>query len=74
MYIVTENLEIINFNQYQNLIVEGEDPGEGKLVLTDPVGNKFVIAEFAEFEDAVNLFYDIRKALELGDKYYSIET
>lgn len=74
MYIVTENLEIINFNQYQNLSVEGEDPGEGKLVLTDQAGNKRVIAEFAKFEDAYYLFADIRDALEAGETYYSLET
>ena len=34
MYIVTDDLEIINFYQYQNLTVEREDPGKGQLVLT----------------------------------------
>ena len=34
MYIVTDDLEIINFYQYQNLRVEGEDPGKSQLVLT----------------------------------------
>lgn len=33
MYIVTDDLEIINFNQYQNLHVEGEDPGKGQLIV-----------------------------------------
>ena len=74
MYIVTDNLEIINFNQYKNLSVEGEDPGEGKLVLTEQNGEQRIIAEFAEFEDAYNLFADIRDALEAGETYYSLET
>ena len=74
MYIVTDDLEIINFNQYKNLSVEGKDPGEGKLVLTDQNGEQRIIAEFAEFEDAYNLFADIRDALEAGETYYSLET
>ncbi|MCE2400357.1 hypothetical protein J4G08_05655 [Candidatus Poribacteria bacterium] len=74
MFIVTDDLEIINFNQYKNLSVEGKDPGEGKLVLTDPNGEQRIIAEFAEFEDAYNLFADIRDALEAGETYYSLET
>ncbi len=74
MYIVTENLEIINFNQYQNLSVEGEDPGEGRLVLTAQDGSKLVIAEFAKFEDAYYLFADIRDALEAGETYYNLES
>ena len=49
---MTDDLEIINFNQYQNLSVEGEDPGEGKLVLTAQDGSKRVITEF---EEAYNL-------------------
>ena len=32
MFIVTDDLEIINFNYYQNLRIEGEDPGEAQLV------------------------------------------
>ena len=74
MFIVTNDLEIINFNQYKNLSVEGEDPGEGKLVLTEQNGEQRIIAEFAEFEDAYNLFADIRDALEAGETYYSLET
>ena len=74
MYIVTDDLEIINFYQYQNLSVEGEDPGKGQLVLTSQDGSKRVIAEFAEFEKAYNLFVDIRDALAAGETYYSLET
>jgi hypothetical protein len=73
MYIVTDDLEIINFYQYQNLSVEGEDPGKGQLVLTAQDGSKRVIAEFAEFEKAYNLFADIRDALAAGETYYSLE-
>ena len=54
MFIVTDDLEIINFNQYQNLSVKGEDPGKGQLVLTAQDGSERVIAEFAEFEEAFN--------------------
>ncbi len=71
MFIVTDDLEIINFNQYQNLSVEGEDPGEGKLVLTAQDGSKRVITEF---EEAYNLFEDIREAIAAGETYYSLET
>lgn len=74
MFIVTDDLEIINFNQYQNLSVEGKDPGEAKLVLTDQNGNQRIIAEFAEFEEAYNLFSDICDALEAGETYYNLET
>jgi hypothetical protein len=74
MFIVTENLEIINFSQYQNLSVEGEDPGEGQLVVTAQDGSKRVIAEFADFQDAYNVFADIRDAIAEGETYYSIET
>ena len=74
MYIVTDDLEIINFNQYQNLRVEGKDPGKGSLVLTAQDGSERTIAEFAEFEEAYNLFADIRDALAAGETYYSLET
>ena len=74
MFIVTDDLEIINFNQYQNLSVEGEDPGEGKLVLTAQDGSERVIAEFSDFEDAFNLFADIRDAIAAGETYYSLES
>lgn len=74
MFIVTDDLEIINFNQYQNLSVEGEDPGEGQLVMTAQDGSKRVIAEFADFQDAYNVFADIRDAIAEGETYYSIET
>ena len=74
MYIVTDDLEIINFNQYQNLRVEGEDPGKSQLVLIAQDGSKRVIAEFAQFDDAFNLFADIRDALAAGETYYSLET
>ena len=70
MYIGTDDLEIINFYQYQNLTVEGEDPGKGQL-LTAQGGSKRAIAEFAE---AYNLFEDIRDALTAGETYYSLET
>ena len=73
MYIVTDDLEIINFNQYQNLRVEGKDPGKGKLVLTAQDGSKRTIAEFPDFEDAFNTFEDIREALAAGETYYSLE-
>ena len=74
MYIVTDDLEIINFYQYQNLRVEGTDPGKGQLVLTAQDGSKRVIAEFAEFDEAFNIFEDIRDALASGETYYSLET
>ena len=74
MYIVTDDLEIINFNQYQNLRVEGEDPGKGQLVLIAQDGSKRVIAEFGEFGEAFNIFEDIRDALAAGETYYSLET
>ena len=74
MYIVTDDLEIINFNQYQNLRVEGEDPGKSQLVLIAQDGSKRVIAEFAQFDDAFNIFEDIRDALAAGETYYSLET
>ena len=74
MYIVTDDLEIINFYQYQNLRVEGEDPGKSQLVLTAQDGSKRVIAEFAEFDEAFNTFEDIRDALAAGETYYSLET
>lgn len=74
MYIVTDDLEIINFYQYQNLRVEGEDPGKSQLVLTAQDGSKRVIAEFAEFDEAFNIFEDIRDALAAGETYYSLET
>ena len=73
MYIVTDDLEIINFNQYQNLRVEGEDPGKGQLVLTAQDGSKRVIAEFADFADAYDLFEDICDALVAGETYYNLE-
>lgn len=74
MYIVTDDLEIINFNQYQNLRVEGEDPGNGQLVLIAQDGSERIIAEFANFDEAFNLFEDIRDALAAGETYYSLET
>ena len=73
MYIVTDDLEIINFYQYQNLRVEGEDPGKSQLVLTAQDGSKRVIAEFTEFDEAFNIFEDIRDALAAGETYYSLE-
>ena len=73
MFIVTDDLEIINFNYYQNLRIEGEDPGEAQLVLTAQDGSKRVIAEFAEFEDAYTLFADIRDAITAGETCYSLE-
>ncbi len=74
MYIVTEDLEIINFNHYQNLHIEGKDPGEGKLVLTAQDGSERAIAEFADFQDAYNVFADICDAIADGETYYRIET
>ena len=73
MFIVTNDLEIINFNLYQNLHVEGEDPGECNLVLVAQDGSKRVIAQFADFEDAYNLFADIRDAIASGETCYSLE-
>ena len=73
MFIVTEDLEIINFNQYRNLRVEGEDPDECKLVLIAPDGTERVIAQFAAFEDAYNIFLDIRDAIASGETCYSLE-
>ena len=74
MFFVTDDLEIINFNYYQNLQVEGGDPGESRLVLNAPDGSKRVIAEFVDFQDAYNLFADIRDAITAGETCYSLET
>ncbi len=74
MSIVTDDLEIINFYQYQNLSVEGAVPGKGQLVLRAQDGSKRVIAEFADFADAYNPFEDIRDALAAGETYHSLET
>ncbi len=74
MYIVTDDVEIINFYQYQNLSVKGEEQGKGQLVLTAQDGSKRVVAEFSDFEDAYSLFEDIRDALAAGETYYSLET
>lgn len=73
MFIVTDDLEIINFNLYQNLHVEGEDPGECKLVLIAQDGSERVLVEFADFEEAYNIFADIRDAIAAGETYYSLE-
>ncbi len=74
MFFVTDDLEIINFNHYQNLHVEGEDPGEGKLILTAQDGSKRVIAEFADFQEAYDLFADICDAIVAGETCYSLES
>ena len=74
MFIVTDDLEIINFNQYRNLSVKGEEPEVCKLVLTAQDGSERVIAEFSEFEEAFNLFSDIRDAIAAGETYYSLES
>ena len=74
MYIVTNDLEIINFNQYRNLSVKEEDSDKNQLVLTAQDGSERVIAEFSEFEDAFNLFADIRDAIASGETYYSLES
>ncbi len=73
MFFVTDDLEIINFNYYQNLHVEGGDPGKSRLVLTAQDGSKRVIAEFADFQEAYNLFADIRDAITAGETCYSLE-
>ena len=74
MFIETDNLELINLNQYQSLSLEGDDPGEGKLVLIAQDGSQRVIAEFAEFEEAYSLFLHIRDAIASGESYYSLES
>lgn len=74
MYIVTNDLEIINFNQYRNLSVKEEDSDKNQLILTAQDGSERVIAEFVEFEDAFNLFADIRDAIASGETYYSLES
>ena len=73
MFIVTDDLEIINFNQYRNLRVIEKNPGEGQLVLIAQDDSERVIAEFADFEDAYNIFADIRDAIAAGETYYSLE-
>ena len=73
MFIVTNDLEIINFNQYRNLRVIEKTPGEGQLVLIAQDNSERVIAEFADFEDAYNIFADIRDAIAAGETYYSLE-
>ena len=73
MFIVTDDLEIINFSYYKNLHVEGEDPGKSQLVLTAHDDSKRVIAEFVDFQDAYNLFADIRDAIAAGETCYSLE-
>ena len=47
--------------------VKGEDPEGCKLVLTAQDGSERVIAEFSEFEEAFNLFSDIRDAIAAGE-------
>ncbi len=71
MFIVTDDLEIINFNHYQKLAVAGEGPSQ--IVLTAQDGSERVIAEFAEFDEAYNRFADIRDALTAGETCYSLE-
>ena len=73
MFIVTDDLEIINFNYYKNLHVIGEDPGKSQLVLTAHDDSKRVIAEFADFQEAYNLFADIRDVIVAGETCYSLE-
>lgn len=73
MFIVTDDLEIINFNYYQDLTLEGGDHGKSQLVLNAQDGSKRVIAEFADFQDAYNLFDDIRDAITAGETCYSLE-
>ena len=74
MYIVTDDLEIINFNHYRNLRVVEKDSNECQLVLVAQDDSERVIAEFTEFEDAYNAFADIRDAIVAGEPCYSLET
>ena len=70
MYIVTDNLEIINFSHYRDLSIEEKNSGEGQLVLTTTDGSKRVIAEFYDVDDAVEIFYEVCEALSAGKTYY----
>lgn len=74
MFIETNNLELININQYQSISLEGDDPGEGRLVLIAQDGSKRVIAKFAEFAEAYNLFLHIRDAIASGETCFSLES
>ena len=73
MYIATDDMEIINFSQYQNLRVEGKPSGKGRLVLTSQDGAQRVIAEFESFYQAFDVFEDIREAIASGENYYDLE-
>ena len=73
MYIVTEGLEIINFSHYRDLSVESKNSNEGQLVLTTTDGSKRVIAQFYDFDNAVEVFYELCEALSEGKTYYISE-
>ena len=63
---IFDDLEIINFNHYQGLTLEGEDHGKGQLILRHPNGEQRVIAEFDKFDKAQDAFYDFCDALTDG--------
>ena len=63
---IFDDLEIINFNHYQGLTLEGEHHGKSQLILTYPDGDQRVIAEFDKFDKALDAFYDFCDALTDG--------
>ena len=63
---IFDDLEIINFNHYQGLTLEGEDLGKGQLILRHPNGERRVIAEFDRFDKAQDAYYDFCDALTDG--------
>lgn len=60
---IFDDLEIINFNHYQGLTLEGEPPGRGQLILKDLNGKPRIIAQFEQFHKAEDAFYDFCDAL-----------
>ena len=69
---IFDNLEIINFNHYQGLTLEGEPPGRGQLVLKDLDGSPRIIAEFDRFDRAQDAFYDFCDALTDGKSTWDV--
>ena len=63
---IFDDLEVINFSNYQGLTLEGEPPGRGRLVLKNLDGSPRIIAEFDRFDRAQDAFYDFCDALTDG--------
>ena len=64
MRIITD-LEVINFDHYQGLSVEG-DRGSGQLVLKSRDGSSHSIANFDERKQALDAFSSFCDALTTG--------